>query len=492
MIQQQICVSIWLDRRALSPKPTNPAQLIRQLRRRNDEFRPAVLLIAGLAAIAIGYIMSRVTGSRPAFSPFDPADRCGGRNASPVRDRQVASIGLRVPPGEWIKENHSRTMQLHACQVADRLGRADSLSTEPSRGKRTNGGARRRPYQFRSPVDRIGGVLPASQQSGKTPKMRNCHTLNVLLAIPRWAPNLLQKIGIWMVHRANSAGTFLTQRKQIMAKQNTFGVSQPLEQIYSSTLSIALFVVTIVCTLSGCDAPRSIVPELRRASRHAGSCLCFAGARLPGGVVGRTEILRQRNTTEHFTRNSGEDTGQNELRIDIYGTNNTNVGRETTLDDKPLRESDLFPEAQEALPGVPLRLSLNYVQNKYGPFGYALGTSPQGDNCVYAWQRIATSEIDISLFNRRATISIRLRLCEPHATEAALIAPMMNLDINASLSSGSWTPEPKQLYRISARREPPSDAQWSCVRRVQASDFTGVPGGAVRRAPHNRKPSLHP
>jgi hypothetical protein len=289
-----------------------------------------------------------------------------------------------------------------------------------------------------------GGFCRLHSSPGKR-QMRNCHTLNVLLAIPRWAPNLLQKIGIWMVHRANSAGTFLTQRKQIMAKQNTFGVSQPLEQIYSSTLSIALFVVTIVCTLSGCDAPRSIVPDSAEQVVTQGLAFVSLGPGSPAvlSVVQRSYANATRQSISLETR--GKTPGQNELRIDIYGTNNTNVGRETTLDDKPLRESNLFPEAQEALPGVPLRLSLNYVQNKYGPFGYALGTSPQGDNCVYAWQRIATSEIDVSLFNRRATISIRLRLCEPHATEAALIAPMMNLDINASLSSGSWTPEPKQL-----------------------------------------------
>ena len=151
-------------------------------------------------------------------------------------------------------------MQLHAWQVADRLGRRRFSSMEPSRGKRSYGGARRRPYQFRSLVDRIGSFCRLRSSLGKR-QMRNCHTVNVLLAIPRWAPNLLQKIGIWMVHRANSAGTFLTQRKQLMAKHNTVGVSQPLEQKYSNTLSIALFIVTIAFTFSGCDAPRSIVPN---------------------------------------------------------------------------------------------------------------------------------------------------------------------------------------------------------------------------------------
>ena len=144
-----------------------------------------------------------------------------------------------------------------------------------------------------------------------------------------------------------------------MAKQNTFGVSQPLEQKYSSTWSIALFVVTIVSTLTGCDAPRAIVPDSAEQVVTQGLAFVSLGPGSPAvlSVVQRSYANATRQSISLETR--GKTPGQNELRIDIYGTNNTNVGRETTLDDKPLRESNLFPEAQEALPGVPLRLSLN-------------------------------------------------------------------------------------------------------------------------------------
>jgi hypothetical protein len=97
------------------------------------------------------------------------------------------------------------------------------------------------------------------------------------------------------------------------------------------------------------------------------------------------------------------------------------------------------------LPGVPLRTSLTYLQNRSGPFGYAVGKSAQGDECIYAWQRVATPDRDLSVVNSRNTLSIRLRLCEPHTSEAALIANMMGLDVNVGVSGGLWTPEPKQF-----------------------------------------------
>jgi Cellulose biosynthesis protein BcsN len=141
----------------------------------------------------------------------------------------------------------------------------------------------------------------------------------------------------------------------------------------------------------------------------------------------------------------GTTPGQNVLRVDIFSISNDNAGRENTLSNRPLSDETLTSEAQEALPNVALHRSLTYVQNQYGPFGYAVGRAPQGEMCIYAWQRTATSDVDTSLFNRRATVSVRLRLCQPNATETSLVAAMMGLHINASLSSGSWTQRPNEL-----------------------------------------------
>jgi hypothetical protein len=142
---------------------------------------------------------------------------------------------------------------------------------------------------------------------------------------------------------------------------------------------------------------------------------------------------------------SGPAPGQNELRVDIFSTTNNTAGVESTLADRSLNEEQITSEAQAALPGLALRRSLSYVQNQYGPFGYALAQAGAGELCMYAWQRIATPDLDVSLFNRRATMSIRLRLCQPGASETNLVAAMMGLHINASLSSGSWSKEPQQL-----------------------------------------------
>jgi hypothetical protein len=141
----------------------------------------------------------------------------------------------------------------------------------------------------------------------------------------------------------------------------------------------------------------------------------------------------------------GKTPGENQLQIDVFGLTNEGASLETTLPDLALNEVDLYSEAQGALPDVPLRISLNYMQNNFGPFGYAVGRSTQGDTCVYAWQRIATPDRKLSLVNSRVALSVRLRLCDPKASEAALAATMMNLSANVSLSGGSWTPEPREL-----------------------------------------------
>jgi hypothetical protein len=150
-----------------------------------------------------------------------------------------------------------------------------------------------------------------------------------------------------------------------------------------------------------------------------------------------------RQTISLATR--GKTPGENTLRVDVIGIKNPGVSRDATLPDAPLEAAQLSSEAEDALPGVPLRTSLTYLQNRSGPFGYAVGKSAQGDECIYAWQRVATPDRDLNVVNSRNTLSIRLRLCEPHTSQAALIASMMGLNVNVGVSGGVWTPEPKQF-----------------------------------------------
>ena len=209
-----------------------------------------------------------------------------------------------------------------------------------------------------------------------------------------------------------------------------------------SNLAIAFAMAAFECGCAGqhaivlTAAPRSLSPDLAFAS---------LGPNAPAilSVIERHYANATRQTIALAT--DAKTSGQNELRVDILGVKNGDVGSETTLNDIPLKEDELLSEAQEALPSVPLRVSLNFVQNRYGPFGYAVGRSSRGDTCVYAWQRLATPEQKLSLINSRVAASVRLRLCASRAAEAALVAPMMNLTVDATVSGGGWTPEPREL-----------------------------------------------
>ncbi|WP_181160942.1 cellulose biosynthesis protein BcsN [Labrys okinawensis] len=198
--------------------------------------------------------------------------------------------------------------------------------------------------------------------------------------------------------------------------------------------------------LWGCSTPRSVVSDTSSVTvvpPEAAFASLGPGAPPVISIVQTTYANATRQAIALAT--DGAAPGQNELRVDVLGISNSIAGVEDRLADRPLNEEQLAGEAQTALPGVPMRRSLTYVQNQYGPFGYALGRAARGELCIYAWQRIATPDLDVSLFNRRATVSIRLRLCRPNATETNLVAAMMGLNVNASLSSGSWSQAPRPL-----------------------------------------------
>jgi hypothetical protein len=201
----------------------------------------------------------------------------------------------------------------------------------------------------------------------------------------------------------------------------------------------------MIAIVGGCAAPRTILANTTEREVPVGHAFVSLGPGAPAiqSVVERPYQNATRQTVLLATR--GNTPGENSLRVDVIGVTNSDINHEATLPDAPLKEADLISEAQDALPTVPLRTSLTYLQNRYGPFGYAVGRSTQGDECIYAWQRLATPDRDLSLINSRDTLSLRLRLCEPNTSEAKLVATMMKLNVSVALSDGAWIAEPKQL-----------------------------------------------
>lgn len=95
-------------------------------------------------------------------------------------------------------------------------------------------------------------------------------------------------------------------------------------------------------------------------------------------------------------------------------------------------------EMEERLPGVAMAPSAVFVQNKYGPFSYAFGHGVGGEACLYAWQGLSPGD---SVFRPKSgAVSIRIRVCDPRATEASLLRLAYDYSINGSLARSGWNP----------------------------------------------------
>jgi hypothetical protein len=123
--------------------------------------------------------------------------------------------------------------------------------------------------------------------------------------------------------------------------------------------------------------------------------------------------------------------GQSEIVVRALRGGPAGEGETATLDDGRMSADAIAREMDERLPGIDMRASLAYTQNKYGPFGFATGSPGNGDLCLYAWQRIERTNGWV--FERdRGVVSIRLRLCEAGRTEAELLRTAYGLTFQGS------------------------------------------------------------
>src|SRR5690606_3555739 len=117
-------------------------------------------------------------------------------------------------------------------------------------------------------------------------------------------------------------------------------------------------------------------------------------------------------------------------------------------------------EMRSLLPGVAMQRSNHYVQNTFGPFGYATGRSASGDTCLYAWQRLASKP---SLIGNKGSVQIRLRLCGRSATEESLLATMYGFTFTGAFADMGWNP---------FDRAPPSDPRLGVSGQPMRPDGT--------------------
>ncbi len=130
--------------------------------------------------------------------------------------------------------------------------------------------------------------------------------------------------------------------------------------------------------------------------------------------------------------------GQNYLKISFAGGRDNE--ERTSIAYRPLGESTLRKEMATAAPGVRMTRSTLYLQNAYGPFGYASGHSRAGDMCIYGWQQLRSRSAGNGFGRDFGMIQVRLRLCDNRATESELLSVLYGYTIVGNFQGEIWNP----------------------------------------------------
>lgn len=201
------------------------------------------------------------------------------------------------------------------------------------------------------------------------------------------------------------------------------------------------------------------IAALAAAALVAG-CAAREGVRLPGAnrIVAESEALIvpaaggpavvdvvQRNYSNAVEQKvslftSSTVPGQNYLSIQMFGPVGAALDGENRLGFRPVHAGRLAGEMRQQIPGVAMKTSPLYLQNHYGPFGYAYGRSRTGDSCLYGWQQLRARDDERTLFQNRGNIQIRARLCDADADERELLAVMYGYTVNGTFAPQGWNP----------------------------------------------------
>lgn len=160
----------------------------------------------------------------------------------------------------------------------------------------------------------------------------------------------------------------------------------------------------------------------------------------PGGpaIVAVLQRTYQNGISQEIALSTSSNTsGQNAFYVRMVNDLQALTEVDDTLTIRRITQERILGEMEERFPGVEMQTSLIYVQNKYGPFGFAIGRTGT-DVCIYAWQDIEPNKP--AILTPGGIISVRLRLCDADATEQQLLRTMYGFTISAYYSSVGWNP----------------------------------------------------
>ncbi|WP_183744032.1 MULTISPECIES: cellulose biosynthesis protein BcsN [unclassified Rhizobium] len=198
-------------------------------------------------------------------------------------------------------------------------------------------------------------------------------------------------------------------------------------------------VVAISAMIAGCTSTGEVRQPAGPESVEPEKALVLPP---PGGPSIVSVIERKRGngveqTISLFTSSSVP--GQNFLKAQFLGASGVNSGASSDSY-RMIRQGDIAREMARAVPGVPMATSATFLQNSYGPFGYASGRSRAGDTCIYAWQQIRSSQSAHTQARNFGMIQIRLRLCDARAAERQLLGIVYGYTVTGTFDGDIWNP----------------------------------------------------
>jgi len=158
------------------------------------------------------------------------------------------------------------------------------------------------------------------------------------------------------------------------------------------------------------------------------------------GIVSVVETRFSNATQQDILLDTDASTsGQNMLRVQFFGPVDPKRAGRGSLQNVYLPQSTVRSEMAKLFPGVRMVQSPYYVQNKYGPFGYAVGTR-KSDRCFYGWQEIHSTGRSQTLIGNKGAIRVRLRICKQGASEQDLLASMYGFTVTNFFKEKNWNP----------------------------------------------------
>ncbi|AYG69575.1 MULTISPECIES: cellulose biosynthesis protein BcsN [unclassified Rhizobium] len=203
--------------------------------------------------------------------------------------------------------------------------------------------------------------------------------------------------------------------------------------------SKAIALIILACLGAGCTTTGQVRQSIGVETVAADKALAFPP---PGGpaivnVVERRHAKDVEQTISLFTSSSVP--GQNFLKVQFLGIAGSNPG----LGSRPfdtVSEGAIAREMAAAIPGVRLARSAIFVQNGYGPFGYASGQSRAGDTCLYAWQQVKAGFTPSQEQRNFGMVQVRIRLCDALATERQLLSTVYGYTITGHFAGAALNP----------------------------------------------------